>query len=131
MGIQIADRILKFRDIPILFISSYSENQLLNRVSRIKHYGFIPKLSSPAVLECMVKSALRLFEARQEVSLREKELRATFDSIGDAVIVTDPQGNIVKVNPATNLPATDYRILPRIPLGDIDGNPNMEQNFGY
>ncbi len=38
---------------------------------------------------------------------------------------------IVKVNPATNLPATDYRILPRIPLGDIDGNPNMEQNFGY
>lgn len=106
-GIQIADRILKFRDIPILFISSYSENQLLNRVSRIKHYGFIPKLSSPAVLECMVKSALRLFEARQEVSLREKELRATFDSIGDAVIVTDPQGNIVKVNPVA-LQFLDY-----------------------
>lgn len=38
---------------------------------------------------------------------------------------------IVKVNPSTNLPATDYRILPRIPLGDIDGNPKMLQNFGY
>jgi len=39
--------------------------------------------------------------------------------------------SIVKTNPATNLPATDFRLLPRIPLGEIDGNPNMVQNFGY
>lgn len=39
--------------------------------------------------------------------------------------------SIVKTNPATNLPATDYRILPRIPTSEIDGNPNMVQNFGY
>lgn len=38
---------------------------------------------------------------------------------------------IVKSNPATNMPATDFRLLPRIPLGEIDGNPNMVQNFGY
>lgn len=38
---------------------------------------------------------------------------------------------IVKTNPATNLPATDYRILPRIPTGEVDGNTNMTQNFGY
>jgi starch-binding outer membrane protein, SusD/RagB family len=38
---------------------------------------------------------------------------------------------IVKVNPAVNLPATDFRLLPRIPVGEIDGNPNMQQNFGY
>jgi hypothetical protein len=39
--------------------------------------------------------------------------------------------SIVKVNPVVNLPATDYRILPRIPTSEIDGNPNMVQNFGY
>lgn len=38
---------------------------------------------------------------------------------------------IVKVNPAVNLPATDFRLLPRIPVGEIDGNPNMQQNFNY
>jgi starch-binding outer membrane protein, SusD/RagB family len=38
---------------------------------------------------------------------------------------------IVKVNPAVNLPATDFRLLPRIPVGEIDGNTNMQQNFGY
>lgn len=38
---------------------------------------------------------------------------------------------IIKTNPAVNLPATDFRLLPRIPVGEIDGNTNMTQNFGY
>ncbi len=38
---------------------------------------------------------------------------------------------IVKTNPVVNLPATDFRLLPRIPVGEVDGNPNMQQNFGY
>lgn len=39
--------------------------------------------------------------------------------------------DIVKTNPLVNLPATDFRLLPRIPTGEVDGNPNMSQNFGY
>lgn len=39
--------------------------------------------------------------------------------------------SIIKANPVTNLPATDYRLLPRIPITEVDGNPNMDQNFGY
>lgn len=39
--------------------------------------------------------------------------------------------SITKTNPVVNLPATDFRLLPRIPTGEVDGNPNMVQNFGY
>jgi starch-binding outer membrane protein, SusD/RagB family len=39
--------------------------------------------------------------------------------------------NIVKSNPVVNLPPTDFRLLPRVPQTDVDGNPNMVQNFGY
>jgi hypothetical protein len=39
--------------------------------------------------------------------------------------------SIVKSNPVTNIPATDYRLLPRIPITEVDGNPNMVQNFAY
>lgn len=38
---------------------------------------------------------------------------------------------IVKTSPVVNLPATDFRILAAIPQSNIDGNPNMAQNFGY
>ncbi len=38
---------------------------------------------------------------------------------------------ISKVLPAVNLPATDFRYNARIPLGEVDGNANLIQNFGY
>jgi starch-binding outer membrane protein, SusD/RagB family len=38
---------------------------------------------------------------------------------------------ITKTNPVVTLPATDFRLLPRIPTNEVDGNPNMVQNFGY
>ncbi|MET0466078.1 MAG: RagB/SusD family nutrient uptake outer membrane protein [Chitinophagaceae bacterium] len=38
---------------------------------------------------------------------------------------------ITKSNPVVSLPANDFRLLPRIPVGEVDGNPNMVQNFGY
>jgi hypothetical protein len=38
---------------------------------------------------------------------------------------------ITKTNPVVNMPATDFRLLPRIPLNEVEGNPNMQQNFGY
>jgi len=39
--------------------------------------------------------------------------------------------SIVKANPVTNLAPTDFRLLPRIPQTEADGNINMVQNFGY
>ena len=39
--------------------------------------------------------------------------------------------SIVKTSPVVNLPANDFRLLPAIPQSNIDGNPNMQQNFGY
>jgi hypothetical protein len=38
---------------------------------------------------------------------------------------------ITKANPVTTLAATDFRLLPRIPQTEVDGNTNMKQNFGY
>lgn len=38
---------------------------------------------------------------------------------------------INKTLPLVNLPATDFRLLPRIPTSEVDGNPNMVQNFNY
>jgi hypothetical protein len=39
--------------------------------------------------------------------------------------------DIIKTPLNSNLLATDIRMLPAIPQGDIDGNPNMLQNQGY
>ncbi len=38
---------------------------------------------------------------------------------------------ITKTSPVVSLPPTDFRLLPRIPQSEVDGNVNMVQNFGY
>ncbi|TGM72175.1 response regulator [Leptospira mtsangambouensis] len=97
-GIQLAEKILSYREIPILFVSGYSDNKILDRVCKIKHYGFIPKISSPDIIECMIRSALKLYQAEQTLAFREKELRITFEAMGDGVIVLSPEGLIREIN---------------------------------
>ncbi|EOQ95436.1 PAS domain S-box protein [Leptospira wolbachii serovar Codice str. CDC] len=97
-GIQLAEKILSFREIPILFVSGYSDNKILDRVCKIKHYGYVPKISSPEIVECMIRSALQLYRAEQTLAVREKELRITFEAMGDGVIVLSPEGLIREIN---------------------------------
>ena len=62
--------------------------------------------------------------------LRQRMLEFTFE--GQRFYDLKRYGlTITKTNPAVTLPATDFKILPRIPTTEVDGNPNMVQNFGY
>ncbi|MCW7468763.1 PAS domain S-box protein [Leptospira kanakyensis] len=97
-GIQLAEKILSHREIPILFVSGYSDNKILDRVCKVKHYGYVTKISSPDIVECMIKSALQLYQAEQSLAFREKELRITFEAMGDGVIVLTPEGLIREIN---------------------------------
>lgn len=97
-GIQLAEKILSYREIPILFVSGYSDNKILDRVCKIKHYGYVPKVSSPEIVECMIRSALQLYRAEQTLAFREKELRITFEAMGDGVIVLSQEGFIREIN---------------------------------
>ncbi|PJZ38934.1 histidine kinase [Leptospira levettii] len=97
-GIQLAKKILEIREVPILFVSGYSDQKILNRVADLKHYGFIPKITSPDIVECMIKSALKLHAAEQSLAFREKELRITFEAMGDGLIVLTPEGQIREIN---------------------------------
>ncbi|MGE8721250.1 histidine kinase dimerization/phosphoacceptor domain -containing protein [Leptospira terpstrae] len=97
-GIQLAEKILLYREIPILFVSGYSDNKILDRVCKVKHFGFIPKISSPDIIECMIRSALQLYKAEQELAFRENELRITFEAMGDGVIVLTPEGLVREIN---------------------------------
>ncbi len=62
--------------------------------------------------------------------LRQRMLEFTFE--GQRFYDLKRYGlTITKANPVTTLAATDFRLLPRIPQTEVDGNTNMAQNFGY
>lgn len=73
-GTEVADRILRERDIPVVFLSSHTEPDIVRKTEGITSYGYIVKSSGSVVLLASIKMAFRLFEARRSLS-RELERR--------------------------------------------------------
>jgi len=101
-GVETAQRILAEKDIPIVFVSSHTEPEIVEKTEAITSYGYVVKNSGVVVLDASIKMAFRLFEAqieeqRKEHALRESEERlrlahkATNDVVWDWDIVKDMQ----------------------------------------
>jgi PAS domain S-box-containing protein len=77
-GPEAARRILKMRDVPIVFLTSHSEKRYVDRIKKITRYGYVIKNSSDFVLQSSIEMAFELFEANEKVRL-ERDLLRTSD----------------------------------------------------
>ena len=75
-GTQAAKKILDDHDIPILFLSSHMEPEIVAKTEEITSYGYVVKSSSITVLDASIKMAFKLFEAKQSESKSKTELRS-------------------------------------------------------
>ena len=98
-GTETAIRILKDHRVPVLFLSSHAEPELVARTEEISTYGYVVKNTDVTILDTSIKMALRLFQANVRLEAEREYLQATLDSIGDAVIATDAAGRITRINP--------------------------------
>jgi PAS domain S-box-containing protein len=76
-GTATAEEILKLRDIPVLFLSSHTEAEIVERTERVSSYGFVGKQSGEAVILASIRMAFRLYRAHRELSQREELLEET------------------------------------------------------
>lgn len=98
-GTVAAQRILEIIDLPIIFHSSHSEKEYIEKVRGITRYGFIAKNSEEYILESTIEMALDLHSAYKNIQEKEESLSITFQSIGDAVISANLSGQVVRMNP--------------------------------
>jgi len=82
-GTQAAEIILAQRDIPILFLSSHTEKEMVEKTEKITSYGYVVKNSSLTVLDASIKMAFKLFDAynalKRELAAR-KEIEAGLET---------------------------------------------------
>jgi len=64
-GTQAAEIILQDRDIPIVFLSSHTDPEVVKKTEKITSYGYVVKNSNIAVLDASIKMAFKLFESRR------------------------------------------------------------------
>ncbi|KQC03155.1 MAG: hypothetical protein APR54_09655 [Candidatus Cloacimonas sp. SDB] len=106
-GTEAARQILAKHDLPLIFLSSHTEREIVEKTEGITSYGYIVKNSGETVLIASIKMAFRLFEAKmieqkKETALRQSEekYRSFFSQSVTGIYLHDLQGNIIDANQA-------------------------------
>ncbi|MEI6385936.1 MAG: response regulator, partial [Spirochaetota bacterium] len=68
-GTEAAEIILKDHDIPIVFLSSHMEPEIVEKTEKITNYGYVVKSSSITVLDASIKMAFKLSEAKRTLKI--------------------------------------------------------------
>jgi len=104
-GIEAARDILTTHDIPIVFLSSHSEKEVIERIESVTSYGYVLKKSGMTVLKASIAMAFklhaayrRLKEKENQASESEKNYRAIFENTGTAVVIFNEESVIVHAN---------------------------------
>jgi len=88
-GTQAAESILKEHDIPIVFVSSHSEREVVEKTEKITSYGYVVKNSSITVLDASIKMAFKLFEEKKIRGEKEESLRIKEDRLSKIMIAAN------------------------------------------
>jgi PAS domain S-box-containing protein len=104
-GTEAASRILARRDMPVIFLSSHSEYDIVEKTDGINSYGYILKNSGESVLVASIRMALRLSGARELERMKvpvlaesERGYRDIINSMNETVWLIGLDGKLIDVN---------------------------------
>ncbi len=101
-GPETTSLILKEREIPVIFLSSHKEPEIVRKTEKITSYGYIVKDSDIVVLDASIKMALKLFEAKKALTLRESYLSAIIENQPGMLWLKDTESRFLAVNKNTS-----------------------------
>ncbi len=80
-GTAAADAILKTQDVPLVFLSSHTERDIVRKTEEITNYGYVVKNSGITVLDASIKMAFKLFTARQSIQAQRMDIEAAYEEM--------------------------------------------------
>lgn len=98
-GIEAAAQIRSRFDIPVVYLTAYSDEKTLERAKITEPFGYITKPFKER--ELCINIEIALYEHKMEKKLKESKewFSKTLHSIGDAVIASDSNGYVIFMNP--------------------------------
>lgn len=97
-GIMAAEQINALFKIPIVYLTAYDDEDILQRAKITTPYGYIIKPFNDRELRIAIEVALYKKQAEDRIRKTELWLAAVLRSVGDAVIASDRVGRITFMN---------------------------------
>jgi PAS domain S-box-containing protein len=98
-GTETARVILEAREIPIVFLTSHSEREMVEKVRNITRFGYVIKNSGDFVLLSSIEMAFELFEAHRNMKENAERFRGVFETSPVGIAIVDTTGqHILQAN---------------------------------
>jgi PAS domain S-box-containing protein len=98
-GIEAAEEIRRLYDIPVIYLTAYADDKIVERAKHTEPYGYIIKPFEDRELRSAIEMALYKHSMEKKVRQSEEWLSTILHSIGDGVIVSDKEGKLTFMNP--------------------------------
>lgn len=128
-GTEAAQRILAVRSLPVVFLSSHTEQSLVDKVRGITRYGYVVKNSGDFVLNASVEMAFELFEAHLREQVHTDRYRAVVQSLPDLMFVMSEDGTFLEAYaPNPNSLSVPIDQIPGTRLRDAFGDEEANRH---
>jgi len=97
-GVEAADYIYTQLNIPIVYLTSYADESIIQEAKKTEPFGYLLKPFEERDLQTTIEIALYKFDMEMKLKRREKWLSTILTNIGDGVIATDKKGKISLIN---------------------------------
>ncbi len=99
-GVEAAAIIRARFDIPVIFMTAYPTDDVLERAKVTEPYGYILKPFETRELQSCIKIALYKHQMERRLKEKEEYLSITLQAIGDGVIAINMEGTVTLINKA-------------------------------
>ena len=97
-GIDLAERTQAVMDVPIVFLTAYSDEDTVAKAKKVTPFGFIIKPVENRDLQITIEMALYKFRVEKELKEKQQLLETALACIGSALIFLDQEGKIININ---------------------------------
>ena len=99
-GITAAEKITAEYDIPIIFLTGFSHDPLLQQAKFAAPYGYLVKPVPERELAATIEMALYKHQLDHQVKASESKYRSLIEQASDGIFLSDPMGCYLEVNSA-------------------------------
>ena len=99
-GVEAAQTILAQHNIPVIYLTAYTDDKTLQRAKITEPYGYILKPFEERELHIAIEMAIHKHRMAKKLQEREQWLTKILKTINDAVIVIDQKGDVAFMNVA-------------------------------
>lgn len=98
-GIQAGEQILVETDVPIVYLTAYSDEHTLRRATTTNPYGYVIKPFEDQELRTTIDLALYKHQLERKVRESEARFRTLVENSSDIIAVVDANGNVTYNSP--------------------------------